>query len=142
MEKTFGQSLVPLHKSLGLTVLALSLARVAWRLAHRPPPLPLDFAPWKRRVSAAGHGTLYALMILVPLTGWLRVSSGTRPLNWFGLFDLPKFPIAPRSAEAAAASSAHQILGYALAALAVLHIAAALHHRFVLRDGLIRRMLP
>ena len=141
IEDRLGSSLVWLHKSLGLTVLALSLMRLAWRLAHKPPPLPpMSVA---RAVGARiSHAGLYALMILLPLSGWLRTSPGAYPLTWFGLLELPKFPIARGSPEAALASAVHAWLGWAMLALVLLHVAAALHHQMRLRDGLMLRMHP
>jgi cytochrome b561 len=141
IEAGLGTSLVWLHKSIGLTVLALSLVRLAWRLTHRPPPLADPLPEWQARAARIVHRTFYGLIIAVPLTGWLRVSAGSYPLTWFGLIDLPKFPIAPRSAGAQAASTAHEILAWSMAALIALHIAAALHHHWIRRDRTLRRML-
>ena len=142
IEAWLGASPVWLHKSIGLTVLALGITRLAWRLGHRPPP-PVETVPrWQARAARAAHWAFYALIILVPLSGWLRVSSGRYPLNWFGLVELPKFPIVPKSPEAQAAASTHEILAWAMAALIALHVAAALHHHRVRRDGTLRRMLP
>ena len=140
IEAWLGASPVWLHKSIGLTVLALWITRLAWRLGHRPPPLE-GLPQWQALAARAVHWAFYALIILVPLSGWLRVSSGRYPLSWFGLVELPKFPIAPKSAEAQAAATAHEILAWTMAALVALHVAAALHHR-VRRDGTLRRMLP
>jgi cytochrome b561 len=131
-----------LHKSIGLTVLVLTLGRVAWRLAHRPPPLPGNIAPLERGVAHATHWTLYLLMLAMPLTGWAMVSGGPvrRPLAWFGLFDVPYLPVAPATSDAA--GNAHGLLGWLMLALVVLHVAAALRHRFVLKDQVLARMLP
>ena len=137
-----GWNPVQLHKSLGLTVLALSIVRLGWRLTHRAPPLPTEVVAWQRHLSKLVHWLLYALIVIVPLTGWLRVSPGNRPLNWFGLFDVPKFPIVPRSPEAFAASQGHTVTAYVLTALAALHIVAALYHRYGLKDRVLARMLP
>ncbi|MFN3725484.1 MAG: cytochrome b [Allosphingosinicella sp.] len=129
-----------LHKSIGLTVLLLSLARLAWRLTHRPPPPVME--GWRGRLAGAVHWAFYALIILVPLTGWMRSSSSGYPLRWFELFDVPKFAIAPKSAEAAAVVTAHEWLAWTMAALIALHVSAALHHGWVRRDGVVRRMWP
>ncbi len=123
-------------------MLALSLARIGWRLTHRPPPLPATLAPWRAASSRVVHAAFYVLMIALPLTGWLRTSPNAYPFSWFGLFDVPKFPIERGSAEAAAAAAAHEAFGWAMLLLALLHIAAALHHRFVLRDRVFARMAP
>lgn len=133
---------MPVHKATGITILVLSLARLAWRLTHRPPPLPADVASWERTVAHATHWTLYFLTIAMPLTGWIMASAGNppRPLDWYGLFPIPHLPVGAATGEFG--SVAHMILGYALAALAVLHILAALRHHLLLRDATLVRMLP
>jgi cytochrome b561 len=133
---------MPGHKAIGITVLALTAARVAWRLAHRPPALPAGLPGWERQAAHTTHWALYALMVAMPLSGWLMVSGpeGRRPLEWFGLFPLPYLPASGATADAA--HSAHGLLGWLMLALVALHIAAALRHHLVLRDGVLGRMLP
>ena len=135
-----GANAVPLHKSIGLTVLALSLARLAWRLVHPAPALPASMGGWRRRAALATHFLFYVLIITLPLTGWLRTSAGKYPLTWFGLTDVPKFPVARETS--AVAATAHELMAWAMLALLILHVAAALHHHFRLRDGILLRMLP
>jgi len=133
---------MPIHKATGITILALSLARLGWRLTHpAPPPVP-GLPAWERAAAGASHWALYALTILVPLTGWLMVSGAAvrRPLDWYGLFPLPFLPVG--EGVGGSAAGGHTVLGYALAALAALHILAALRHHFVLRDATLLRMLP
>lgn len=133
---------MPGHKAIGITVLALTLGRVAWRVAHRPPPLPAAMPAWEKASAHGVHWLLYALLLAMPLTGWL-MSSGPehrRPLTWFGLFDIPYLPASGATAEAS--HSAHGVLGWVMLALVVLHIGAALRHHLLLRDGVLRRMLP
>jgi cytochrome b561 len=136
------RKLMGAHKAIGITVLALTAARVAWRLAHRPPPLPAGTPAWERGAAHASHWTLYLLMIAMPLTGWAMVSGpeATRPLSWFGLFNVPLLPIGSGAADAG--HSAHGVLGWVMLALVVLHIAAALRHHLVLRDHVLARMAP
>src|SRR5262245_58961210 len=86
-------SVMPIHKSIGLLVLALSLFRLAWRLTHRPPPLPDSMARWEKAAAHGLHWIFYALMIALPVTGWIFVSAGDRPLHFFWLFDVPKFDV-------------------------------------------------
>jgi cytochrome b561/polyisoprenoid-binding protein YceI len=144
-----------LHKSVGLTVLALSLLRLAWRLAHRPPPLPATMRRWERTVARGVHWAFYALMVAVPLSGWLYVSTQWRedaPLNvptlWFGLFEVPHlFGLDTLAAEARQAMAqpleeAHEVLAWSMAVLLVLHVLAALKHRFVDRDTVFASMRP
>lgn len=132
---------MPGHKSIGITVLALTLARVAWRLLHRPPRMPAYVAGWQRGAAHAVHWTLYLLLLAMPLTGWMLVSGSRRgSLNWFGLFDIPYLPITPGAAGAG--HSAHGVLGWLMLALVAVHVAAALRHHFVLRDNVLARMAP
>jgi cytochrome b561 len=142
IEAGFGGNVVPVHKSIGLTVLALSIARLGWRLGHPPPPLPPSLPRWRARMAGAVHAGLYLLIIAVPIAGWLRTSPNAYPLKWFGLVELPKFPIEKGSAAAEAASTGHALLAWALLLLAAVHVAAALHHHFRMRDAVLRRMLP
>lgn len=130
------------HKSVGLTVLGLSLVRLFWRLTHGFPRLPEHMATWEITLARANHLAFYALMIVVPLAGWIMVSPGSRPLVWFGLFDVPKLPVVKGSLLAGAAHEAHEILAFAMVGLLVLHIAGALKHHFIDRDDVLARMLP
>ncbi|MEN2787157.1 cytochrome b [Sphingomonas qilianensis] len=133
---------MPVHKSIGLTVLALTLGRIAWRLTHRPPPYSTGIAPWERTVAGGTHFLFYALMLALPLSGWAMVSGAAkrRPLDFFGLFDVPYLPVGP--SVGSAAGNAHGLLGWVMLALVVLHVAAALRHHYVLRDAVLGRMVP
>lgn len=134
---------MPLHKSIGLSVLALTLARIGWRLTHRPPPLPVDLPVWERVVARTSHVAFYALLLVLPLSGWAMGSAGRGaryPTQWFGLFDVPHLPVSAQTAGLG--DGAHTVLGYTMAALVVLHVAAALRHHFVLRNAVLGRMLP
>lgn len=133
---------MPGHKSIGITVLVLTIARLAWRLAHRPPPLPATTKAWERGAAHATHWTLYALLLAMPITGWLMVSGTAkrRPLDWFGLFDIPYLPVS--KAAGSFGGDAHGLLGWLMLALVALHIAAALRHHLVLRDTVLLRMTP
>lgn len=130
------------HKAIGITVLALTLGRVAWRLAHRPPPLPGGTPAWEHVAAHATHWSLYALMLAMPLTGWALVSGpgARRPLSWFGLFDVPLLPVAGTTADMA--DTIHVLLGWLMLALVALHVAAALRHHLILRDHVLARMAP
>lgn len=129
------------HKAIGITVLVLTFGRVAWRFAHRPPPLPADVRPWERGVAHATHWTLYLLLLAMPLSGWAMVSGPERrPLTWFGAFDIPYLPVSKAGSEIG--GNAHGLLGWLMLALVVLHVAAALRHHFLLRDTTLWRMAP
>lgn len=144
-----------LHKSLGLTILLLSLLRLAWRWTHPPPPLPPVMPAWEKLAARATHWTFYALMIGIPLSGWLYVSTqwrGDAPLNiptlWFGLFEVPHLfglnQIARelRQEYAYLTLYAHWLLAWSMGLLLVLHVAAALKHHFINRDGVLAQMIP
>lgn len=134
-------ALMPAHKAIGISVLALSIARLLWRLGHPAPALPASIPAWQRAVSALTHFALYAMMILIPLTGWWFVSAAAqrRPLDWFGLFPIPYLPV---HQAGGAMHEAHALLGWAMLALVVLHVAAALKHHLVDRDTVLTRMAP
>ena len=144
-----------LHKSLGLTVLVLSLLRLAWRLTHRAPPLPVAMPAWQRWAARGVQGALYVLMILLPLSGWTYVSAqwrGQAPLNvptlWFGLFEVPHLfdaaavELAERKAIAARNFAAHFWMAWGAAALLAVHAAAALRHQLLHRDEVFASMVP
>ncbi|MGD9816287.1 MAG: cytochrome b/b6 domain-containing protein [Hyphomonadaceae bacterium] len=146
-----------LHKSIGLTVLALSIARLAWRLINPPPPMPAHMPGWERFVAKATHWAFYALMLALPLSGWLYVSAGwsihdeqplvvtTRYFDLFrvpALFGLPQASEGVRAAAAEAAFTAHWVLAYAMIALAALHVLAALKHHLFDRDEVLAHMIP
>jgi cytochrome b561 len=129
------------HKSLGLTVFAAALFRLAWRWTHPVPPLPADTPRWQHLVAHTTHYSLYGLLLLIPLSGWVLNSTTGFPLSWFGWFGLPPLTAADQAAIPLAAS-VHSWLGWALLALVALHVAGALQHALILRDGLLYRMLP
>jgi cytochrome b561 len=135
---------LPLHKSIGMLVLLLGVVRLGWRIGHRPPPLPARVRRWERRLSAMVHWLFYALMILIPLSGWIFTSASLKrhPLSFFGLFPLPMFPVPQDKAIASVWADRHELMAYLMIALLLLHIAGALKHRFVERDHVLDRMLP
>lgn len=128
------------HKWAGVSILALSALRLLWRLTHRPPADP-PMPRWQRVAAHATHAAMYALFFAVPLAGWAYSSAAGFPVVAFGVVPLPDF-VAPDRALAQVLKARHAQLAWALAALAALHVAAALHHQFVSRDALLRRMAP
>lgn len=146
-----------LHKSVGLTVLGLSLVRLGWRLAHKAPPLPEAMPNWEKILARATHILFYVLMIAIPLSGWVYVSAGYSvtferfyavATNWFGLFEVPHIsPIAAqdeaaRKAIGIAAETVHSKAAWGVIVLGGLHVAAALKHHFLDRDDVLTRMAP
>lgn len=130
------------HKSMGITVLALVLVRLAWRLyAGAPRPVP-GTPGWQHAVAVVTHVLLYAVMFAMPLSGWLYDSaSGLRPFKLFGLLEMPKL-VAPDEAIAATAHELHEWGLYVLIVLVVVHAGAALYHHLFLGDATLARMLP
>jgi len=138
-----------LHMATGLCILLLSLARLAWRLMHRPPPLPV-MGNGLRWIAHTSHVLLYLFMIGAPLTGWLVLSLRHQATSVFGLFRWA-WPTVPAIAHMSHAERQlwhdqflplHIRLSYAGMSLVTLHIAAALYHYFVRRDDVLTRMLP
>ena len=134
--------LYQVHKSFGFTVLALMVVRLAWRLTHRPPPLP-PAKPWEHFLARLTHGGLYVLLLAMPMTGWLTVSASPLPIptRYFDLFTIPDLT-APDKALRDTASAIHSLLSSILIALLALHIAAALKHHFVNKDDVLLRITP
>ena len=143
-DKQLGFTIVQLHKSMGLTILVLSLARLGVRLAAGAPPLPFHMTSTERLLARLTHWGFYAIMILVPLSGWAMVSASPLgfPTVWFGLFEWPHLPIETSRHLSGTASEVHEILAFAGAGLFVLHVAGALKHHFMDRDDVLARMLP
>ena len=133
------------HKWAGVAILALSVLRLLWRLTHRPPALPAAVqAAMPRWQQAAHHGVhylMYALFLIVPLVGWAYSSAAGFPIVLFGALPLPDL-VGKNPELAEALKPWHGYAAYALATLAVLHVAGALKHQLIDRDGLISRMLP
>jgi len=133
------------HKWAGVTLLVLSAVRLAWRLTHRPPALPASVAAampaWQRVAHHATHHAFYLLFFVVPLLGWAYSSAAGFPIVLFSSMPLPDFvPVSEGLADLL--KPLHKFSAFALAALVVVHVAAALKHQWVDRDGLLARMLP
>ena len=133
--------LYALHKSLGLTLLALVLLRLFWRVyAGAPRPLPGSPA-WQERIATLTHFALYVLLLAIPISGWIFNSATGFPLQWFGMINLPA--IAGRDAGLRELSATwHEWLFWALVLLALVHAAAAIYHHLFQHDATLARMLP
>jgi cytochrome b561 len=135
------EDLVRFHFSIGLTILAVMLLRLAWRLVHRPPPLPGDLPKWQRLASRVVHAALYAALLAAPVAGWAWASAKGWTILLFGAVAVPRLVAVGSSLEPLAAT-AHRFLGWAILALVGVHILAVLYHAAVRRDGIAQRMLP
>jgi len=135
-----GFELFQLHKSVGITILLLSLARLAWRLTHRPPPAVEG--GFRGFLAKTVHTLLYVFMIGAPLTGWAVVSTSPIqiPTVFWGAIPWPHLPLPASFNELF--EETHEILAFIGLALIVLHVAGALRHQFLLKDGLLRRIGP
>lgn len=127
------------HKSVGVTIFALVLLRLVWRAINAPPALPASISSWQKSVSRVSHWSLYALLVLMPLTGWLMSSASAYSVSWFKLFQLPDL-VAPDPNLKETLRSVHDLLSKLLLAMVTLHIIAALKHRFIDEDGIMARM--
>ncbi|MFT7775777.1 cytochrome b [Roseateles sp.] len=126
------------HKWAGVTILALSALRLLWRITHRP-PADLPMPAWQAGLAHATHALLYIAFFAVPLTGWAMSSAKGFPIVWFGVLPLPDF--VPKDQDLGKLlEEVHGWLAYGLAALVLAHVAGALKHQFIDRDGLLARM--
>ncbi len=132
--------LINWHKWAGMTILALTVLRLLWRLSHAPPP-EAPGPRWQQRAAKANHAALYLLCLLIPLVGWAYTSAAGVSIVLYGVLPLPDL-LAKDKALADLIKPWHAGLAYALAALVLLHVAAALKHHFVDGDGLLARMRP
>ncbi len=128
------------HKWLGVTVLALAAIRLLWRL-RQGAPRPVEMPAWQRRAAALMHGGLYVLMFAVPLSGYFYSLAAGVPVVYLGVLPLPVL-MGPDPALKPVLKEVHEVLVYTMLAFVLIHVAAALKHQWVDRDGLLRRMLP
>ena len=129
------------HKWVGVTIFMLAAGRLLWRLYHPAPAFPASMAGWERRAAHATHILLYVLFFSAPLTGWLFSSASGFQTVYLGVVPIPDL-LPKDKALADALKLAHKSINYTMAAVIVLHAAAALKHHFIDRDDVLRRMLP
>lgn len=134
------QFLYNLHKSIGATLLPLVIVRLLYRLTHPAPPLPSDLPAIQQFAAHATHWALYALILIQPIVGYIMTSAYPAPVPFFGLFNLPA--IWPENrALSEQLSVVHLYIGIAIAAVAAMHVGAALFHHFVRKDRILMRMI-
>jgi cytochrome b561 len=139
-EEAFKLRLYNVHESLGVTVWVLTLIRLAYRRRHPPPPLAADTPAAIRVAAHATHVSLYVLLLTLPVIGFLATNAWGFPLSVFGALPLPS-PVGKDEELAKVLALAHRIGAFAIIALIGGHIAGALYHTFIRKDGLLRRML-
>lgn len=132
---------INLHKSSGLVLALLVVIRILWRLRHRPPAYPAWLTAQQARLIRAGHGVLYFCMIAMPLTGYLASNFSRHGINFFNAYPLPPWGTDDKSIYGLL-NGAHDVLAFVFTAAVIGHIALALYHRIIARDGLSARMMP
>ncbi len=129
------------HKWVGVTIFLVAVIRLAWRLANPVPRQPDGLPQWQRRLAAMSHAALYAVLIVMPITGWIMSSALNLPVVYLGLVPIPS-PFGVDRALGETMKIVHLSLAVLLLALVSIHVLAALYHHFVRRDDVLRRMLP
>lgn len=129
------------HKNIGVVLLLLIVIRVAYRLTHKPAPLPAELPEWQHRIAGLSHLAIYALLVIVPVAGYIRVKAGGFPIESLDALGVPSL-VMRSDALAEIAKSVHYFGGLALAGLIAMHIGAALHHGVLRKDGVFSRMWP
>lgn len=127
------------HKSIGMTIFALAIIRVLWRVFNAPPALPANMPVWQTRASSLAHIALYGFLFAMPLSGWLMSSASAYSVSWFNLFVFPDL-IAASEANTKLLKDIHEWLSDALLVIAIVHIVAALKHHYIDKDDVLSRM--
>ena len=134
-------ALLARHKSIGLTIFALALARLVWRFVSPPPAFPIAMPGWQVVAARLTHFAFYALLILLPMSGLVMSAAANYPVSYFGWFTIPNL-VAPDDALKDAMKARHEMLFDVLLVFAIAHVGAALKHHFADHDNVLRRMLP
>lgn len=132
------------HKAIGIMVIGLTVVRIFWRLTKKPPPLVDTLKAWEAALSKVVHAALYFLMLALPLSGWAMSSSFSKGegISLFGLVSVPALPVGYDKPTTGMYHEMHEIFANLMIALFVLHVAAALKHHLIDKDGTLRRMVP
>ena len=140
------RALMSIHMPIGVSVLLLTLVLIAWRLVHKPPPLPDYLKNWERVLAHTVHYSFYVVLVAMPLSGWLTVSSrdAPGPIDMFGLFQFPIFqPVVGMDGFHDGVEEAHHLIAKVIAYVLIpLHLAGALKHQFIDGRDELGRMLP
>lgn len=132
------------HKAIGISVLLLTLVRIAWRFVRPMPPMVETLKAWEVALARVTHWLFYFLMLAIPVAGWglHSAASGGKPVSVFGIFGMPALPVGHDKATAEMFYEAHEITATLMFLLFFLHVGAALKHQFFDKDGTMRRILP
>lgn len=129
------------HKSVGITTFVLVLVRLGWRFYTPAPPLPAGMPRWQKLLAHLSHLLLYGLLLVLPILGWLTSNASNLTVRWFYLFNLPNLT-GPDRQLARITKDLHDAGAWLLLAVVCTHVGAAFWHELVLKDGVLRRMLP
>lgn len=129
------------HKWAGVTLLILILIRLTWRITHKAPKLPASMGSTAQLAAHLGHGLLYVLMLAIPISGWLMSSAQGFQTVWFGVLPLPDL-VSKDVALGELLNRVHVVLNYTLLVAVIGHIAAAIQHQFIKKDGVLTRIMP
>ena len=129
------------HKWIGVSIFLLAALRLAWRITHRPPPLPSGMPHWEKIAAHATHYLLYMLIFAIPLSGWLMSSAKGVQTVWFGVLPLPDL-VSKNKELGELLKEVHESLNILMLGLVLAHAGAALKHHFIQRDGILARMIP
>lgn len=133
--------LVTQHKTIGMLVFAFALLRIVWRFIQTPPPLPSEMKNWERWAAKMGHLALYGLLFAVPISGWFFSQAAGYGDYWWGPISFPSV-IEPSAEAEELFYELHEIFVTLLLVVVAVHVLAALRHHFILKDNVLRRMLP
>lgn len=130
------------HFAIGMLIFALVVVRLIWRQVSPPPQMNEAHAAWERTTARIVHFAFYALLLVMPIAGWVALSSFGERINVFGLFTLPVLPVGIDEARGKAIFDLHAVAGVTLIVLGLVHGLAALKHQFLDKDGTLAKMLP
>jgi len=133
-------ALFTLHKSIGVTILLVTIVRIAWRAANPPPALPASLPRWEAMLAKLSHWLLYTILLVMPVSGYILSSAGGHPVSFFRLFELPALP--HNKGLANLGEEVHLLVQWAVYALIALHLVATAWHVVLRRDGVLERILP
>lgn len=140
-QRELATELINVHRSCGITALFLGILRIIWLLVSRRPQLPDNLNNFDRKSAVISHRAIYALALLVPITGWMATSAFGTTFEWFYLFEVTN-PLGKNRGLVPYFYHAHWILYHLLLVLVILHVGAAFWHHFSQKDDVLRKMLP
>jgi cytochrome b561 len=129
-----------IHKTNGIVIFLLAVVRLGWRWSHPVPALPADLPGWQTKIARTTHALLYVVLFAMPISGFLYTATGGFPVPFFGLYDLARL-VPENKPVSEVFKLTHLTLQWVLYVVVLLHVAGALQHHLVRKDGILRRML-